>query len=142
VADDLRKLLDHIVRTFVVRDELVAIDQDATASDAGAAIESDKRRARRRELDRAGDLADAFGKGIARANSGLIVLDDRNPDENLIADALIHFLVRTDLATSRAVETEPNHYRYRILINWPKLESVAREAGVDLDHAVRRVSAS
>lgn len=142
MADDLRKVLEHIVRTVVVRDELVAIDQDATASDAGAAIESDKRRAVRRELDRAGDLADAFSKGIARANAGLIVLDDRKPDENQIADALIHFLVRTDLATSRAVETEPNHYRYRILINWSKLESVARDAGVDLNHAVRRVSAS
>jgi hypothetical protein len=141
VADDLRKVLDHIVRTFVVRDELVAIDQDATASDGGDSIESDKRRAARRELDRAGDLAEAFSRGIARSNSGLIVLDDREPNENQMADALIHFLVRTDLATSRAVETEPNHYRYRILINWSKLELVAREAGVDLNQAVKRVSA-
>jgi hypothetical protein len=140
VADDLRKLLDHIVRTYVVRDELVAIDQEASASDGGAAIESDKRRAVRREFDRADDLAEAFSRGVARSQSGLIVLDDRNQEENEIADALIHFLVRTDLATSRAVETEPQHYRYRILINWPKLEEVARDAGIDLEHAVRRGS--
>jgi hypothetical protein len=138
VADDLRKVLDHIVRTYVVRDELVSIDQEATASDRGASIESDKRRATRREFDRADDLADAFCRGVARSNSGLIVLDDRKKDENQMADALIHFLVRTDLATSRSVPTEPNHYRYQIMINWPKLETVAREAGVDLNNAVRR----
>lgn len=140
MADDLRKLLDHIVRTYVVRDELVSIDQEASASDGGAAIESDKRRAARREFDRADDLAEAFTRGVARSRAGLIVLDDRNQEENEIADALIHFLVRTDLATSRAVETEPQHYRYRILINWSKLAEVARDAGVDLDQAVKRSS--
>jgi len=138
VADDLRKVLDHIVRTYVVRDELVSIDQEASASDRGASIDSDKRRATRREFDRADDLADAFCRGVARSNSGVIVLDDRKKDENEMADALIHFLVRTDLATSRSVATEPNHYRYQIMINWPKLETVAREAGVDLNNAVRR----
>jgi hypothetical protein len=138
VADDLRKLLDHIVRTYVLRDELVSIDHEASASDRGASIDSDKKRAVRRELDRADELADAFSRGIGRAQSGLIVLDDRNKDENQIADALIHFLVRHDLASSRAVELEPQHYRYRIIINWPKLEAVAREAGIDLNSAARR----
>jgi hypothetical protein len=138
VADDLRKLLDHIVRTYVLRDELVSIDQDASASDRGESIESDKKRAMRRELDRADDLAEAFARGVGRSNSGVIVLDDRKEEENQMADALIHFLVRTDLATSRSIETEPNHYRYQIMINWRKLETVARDAGVDLNNAVRR----
>lgn len=138
MADDLRKLLDHIVRTYVVRDELIAIDLEASASDRGESIESDKKRAARREFDRADDLADAFARGLSQAQAGLIVLDDRDKRENQIADALIQFLVRADLATSRAVELEPNHYRYRILIDWPKLVSVARDAGIDLDHVVRR----
>ena len=138
MADDLRKLLDHIVRTYVVRDELVSIDQEASASDHGESIESDKKRAMRRELDRADDLAEAFSRGVGRSNIGVIVLDDRNQEENQMADALIHFLVRTDLATSRSIETEPHHYRYQIMINWPKLETVAREVGVDLNNAVRR----
>lgn len=140
MADDLRKLLDHIVRTYVVHDELVAIDQDASASDRGDEIESDKKRAVRREFDRADELGDAFSRGVSRSQSGLIVLDDRNQEENQMADALIHFLVRTDLATSRAVETEPQHYRYRIIINWAKLTDVARDVGVDLEHAVKRGS--
>lgn len=134
----MRKLLDHIVRTYVVRDELVSIDQEASASDRAESIESDKRRAVRREMERADELSDAFTRGITRSNSGLIVLDDRVQEENQIADALIHFLVKTDLASSRAVETEPNHYRYRILIHLDKLEAVAREAGIDLGNALRR----
>lgn len=138
MADDLRKLLDHIVRTFLVHDELVSIDLEASASDRGESIDSDKKRAVRREFDRADDLADAFLKGVTRAEAGLIVLDDRDKSENQIADALIHFLVRSDLATSRAVELEPNHYRYRILIDWPKLESVARDAGIDLNQVARK----
>jgi hypothetical protein len=136
----MRKLLDHIVRAYVVRDELVSIDQEASASDRAESIESDKRRAVRREFDRADELSDAFSRGISRSQSGLIVLDDRNREENQIADALIHFLVRTDLASSRAVETEPNHYRYRIMIHLDKLEVVAREAGLNLEQMLRRGS--
>lgn len=140
MADDLRKLLGHIVRTSLLPDELVSIDHEASASDDGESIASDKRRAERRELDRADELARAFGRGIARAQSGLIVLDDRDPEEDEIADALIHFLVRSDLATSRAVETDPQHYRYQIMINLPRLHEVARAAGIDLDAAIKRVS--
>ncbi len=137
MADDMRKLLDHIVRIFLVHDDFVSIEQEASANEPGDAIETDKKRAARRESDLADDLAVAFSRGIARSEAGLIILDDRNAEENQIADALINFLVRADLATSRAVETEPSHYRYRIMINWPKLESVARDAGVDLSAAVR-----
>ena len=135
MADDIRKLLDHIVQSVLVHDELVSIDQEASANEPGAAIESDKKRTVRREIDLADDLSGAFIRGITRSRSGSIVLDDRNPDQNQMADALIHFLVRTDLATSRAEETEPNHYRDRISVNWTRLESVAHEAGVDLDDA-------
>lgn len=140
VADDIRRLLDYIVRSFVLHDEMVEIDQDAPASEHGESIDSDKRRAARRELDRADELASDFGKGMARAHDGIVVLDDRNPDENAIANALIYFLVRNNLATSRAVETEPGHYRYRVILDRPRLQEVANAAGVDLDQAVRRLA--
>jgi hypothetical protein len=137
VADDIRKLLDHIVRVYLVHDDLVSIDQSASANEPGAAIESDKRRVERRELERAGELAQAFSQGLARSQSGAITLDDRDAAENAIADALIHFLVRADLATSRATETEPNHYSYRIAVDWTKLADVAAEAGVELSSLTR-----
>ena len=84
-ADESRKLLDYIVRHFVLHDELVSIDLDASASDAGDSIEMDKREVVQRELTRADDLAAAFADGLARANraraSGAreITLDDRDP---------------------------------------------------------------
>ncbi len=138
MADDIRKLLDYIVRTYVVRDELVSIDLEATASDRADAIAADKRKAAERELDRADELSGPFVRGLSLASDGLVVLDDRNPDENLMADALIRFLVPYDLATSRTVETEPNHYRYRILIKGDRLNAVAKAAGIDLEQAIRR----
>jgi hypothetical protein len=140
VADDIRRLLDYIVRSFVLHDEMVEIDQDASAGEHGESIESDKRRAARRELDRADELASDFAKGMARAHDGIVVLDDRNPDENAIANALIYFLVRNNLAASRAVETEPGHYRYRVILDRERLREVADAAGVDLDQAVRRLA--
>jgi hypothetical protein len=142
VADDLRKLLDHIVRRYVVPDELVGIDLEASASDRGEAIETDKRRAVRREIERADNLAGAFSRGLARAHArnGDIVLDDRNPEENQEADALIGFLVSHDLASSRTEETEPMHYRYYVAVDWDRLGEVARAAGVDLDQALRRAA--
>jgi hypothetical protein len=142
VADDLRKLLDHIVRRYVVPDELVGIDLEASASDRGEAIETDKRRAVRREIERADSLAGAFSRGLARAHArtGEIALDDRNPEENQEADALIGFLVSHDLASSRTEETEPMHYRYYVAVDWDRLGEVARAAGVDLDQALRRAA--
>lgn len=142
MADDLRKLLNHIVRQYVVHDEQVGIDLNATASDEGADIESDKRRAARREIERADQLADAFSRGLARARaaSGQLVLDDRNPEENEEADALISFLVSHDLASSHSEETEPRHYRYFLTINWANLHAAAGSAGIDLDQAISRAS--
>ena len=138
MADDVRRLLDYIVRSYVLHDEMVEIDQDASASEGGESIDSGKRRAVRREIERADDLAAAFGKGLALARDGLVVLDDRNPDEDQIANALIYFLVRNNFAASRAVETDPNHYRYRIMLDRERLGQAAAAAGVDLDGVLRR----
>jgi hypothetical protein len=142
VANDLRKMLDYIVQRYVVHDDLVGIDLEASASDRGEAIETDKRRAVQREVERAESLAGAFSRGLARAraHSGELILDDRNPEENQEADALIGFLVSHDLASSHTEETEPMHYRYHVVVDWDRLEETARAAGIDLDQALRRVS--
>jgi hypothetical protein len=142
VADDLRKLLNHIVRQYVVHDEEVGIELEASASDEGADIESDKRQAARREIERADLLADAFSRGLmrARAANGQLVLDDRDAEENEEADALISFLVSHDLASSHTEETEPMHYRYFLTINWANLHAAAGAAGIDLNHALSRAT--
>jgi hypothetical protein len=144
LADESRKLLDYIVDHYVLHDELVAIDLEASASDAGASIESDKHEAVRRERSRADELAGAFGEGLARANDARaagqaeLALDDRDPEQNQIADALIQFLVRNHFATSRTEETSQYHYVYLIEIDWDQLRGIMQQAGVDFERAVQR----
>ena len=142
MPERLRKVLNHITARYLVHEDLRSIDFEAASSETGDAIESDKREAIKREQARADGLADAFRAGLLlayrsrQAGQREIALDDRDPDEDAIADALIHALVRTDLAASTSEETDPYHYVYRIAIDWERLDEVAQEAGVDLDETL------
>lgn len=146
MADDMRKLLNYIVTQFVVRDEQRAIELDAAPSENGLDLEDDKREAARREFERADELADAFSRGVAlayrRATLGgtYLALDDRKPDEDRMAEALIRFLVSYDLASSRTEETTEQHYIYQIGVYWDRLTEVAKNAGVDLARAIAKYS--
>lgn len=139
MADEIRQILNHIVSTYVVEDEVRSIDRDAPNSSDGDAIETDKIEAVRREEERAHQLAASFESGLHRAwhrsrmGGHEIALDDRNQDDNRIADALIQLLVRFDLAGSRTEQTDSRHYTYYIAVDWPRLRDVAGEADVDLD---------
>ena len=145
MAERLRTVLDFITVQYLVRDDLRGIDFDAESSESGEAIESEKREAIKRERERSAEIADAFRDGLAlayrarQAGQREIALDDRDPNEDAIADALIHALVRTDLAASTTEETTPLHYVYRIAVDWDRLGKVARKAGVDLDEALGQV---
>ncbi len=144
MADEVRKLLDYIVDHYVVRDEIKSIELDAPPREPGATIEADKKEAVRRETDRADDLASAFARGLHLAYGGRglgqteLTLDDRDPDQDRMADALIRFLVSHDLAASRTEETEPLHYTYHVAIAWDRLAEVAHAADVDLERALRQ----
>ncbi|MGC4190012.1 MAG: hypothetical protein QM589_02095 [Thermomicrobiales bacterium] len=137
MADDLRQVLDYIVRRYVVDDELRTIDRDAPTM--AADLEQDKYQAARREVERADSLSAAFEKGVVKAWQRYAIggtelpLDDRKPDENRMADALIRFLVSYDLASSRSIETGDRTYTYFVAIDWPKLRDIAMAAGVNLD---------
>lgn len=144
MADDVRKLLDYIVNHYVVRDEVKSIDLDAPPREPADVIEADKREVARREQERADALADPFAHGLARAyqRAGIggheVVLDDRNEEENRMADALIRFLVSHDLAASRTEETEPRQYTYYIQVDWDRMDAVAREAGINIERALAK----
>ncbi len=147
MADEVRKLLDYIVNHYVVRDEVRTIDLDAPPREPADVIEADKRDVVRREQDRADALAGPFARGLARAHQRAsiggheVALDDRKPEENRMADALIRFLVSHDLASSRTEETEPRQYTYYLQIDWERLAEVARAADVDLDRALSKYQA-
>ena len=147
MADDLRSLLRYIVTNYVVRDEQRAIELDASPSDGGESIEQDKQDAARREVEWMDEYADAFAQGLARAHQRAdlggttLTLDDRNPAEDSMADALIRVLVSNNMATSRTEETDANHYTYLLSVNWERLQTVAEQAGIDLAQALARQKA-
>lgn len=138
MASDIDKLLNYIVRNYLVRQDVLTIERDATAAEPGDAIVEDQERVTRSEEERAQALEDAFREGLLRADAARraggsgISLDDRKPDDNRQADALVNFLVRSKLATSTARETDAQHYIYTVSINWEALERVAREAKTSL----------
>jgi hypothetical protein len=138
VADDVGKLLRFIARRYLARQEAIEIERDATAADEAEDITANQRRAIREEEQRADALSDAFREGLRRADAArraggnAISLDDRKPEEDRQAEALIHFLVRSDLATSTSRETDQHRYIYTIAVEWEGLDRVAHEAKVDL----------
>ncbi|HUZ00647.1 MAG TPA: hypothetical protein VMU89_09875 [Thermomicrobiaceae bacterium] len=143
MPDDLERLLRFIVRNYNVREEVKDIERDASSVDD---VPAELRRAAREEEQRAGQLLPAFREGLARADAArraggnAISLDDRDPLDNQIADALVHFLVRPGIALSSTRETQPLHYIYTIAVDWNQLVSVAHRARVDLDTAIRHSS--
>jgi hypothetical protein len=142
VPERTRALLDYIVASYVVVDEQKDIDLNAPATEAGNDLASEKVEVAERERQRAAALAEPFRQGLLaayrmrRMGRDELPLDDRVPDENAMADALIRFLVSFDLAESRTEETEPMHYVYNVRIDWQKLGAVAQRAGIDLDAAL------
>ena len=146
MPDRIRGLLDYIVSQYVVVDEQKDIDLNAPASESGGEIETEKEEVGQRERERADALAEPFRLGLLaawqerRAGRGELALDDRRPDENAMADALIRFLVSFDLAESRTEETEPLHYVYHLRVNWDRLAGVARSVELDLDAALGQIS--
>lgn len=142
----IQGLLDYIVSHYALVDEQKDIDLNAAASESGGEIESEKAEAVQRERERAAALAYPFRQGLVaawkaeRAGRRELVLDDRQPNENVIADALIRFLVSFDLAESRTEETEPLHYRYYLRVDWDRLGEVARRAGFDLSATLTQLS--
>lgn len=144
MADDVEKLLRFIARGYLGRQEALEIERDATAADEGPNIVADQQRVMREEEQRASDLSGAFREGLLRADAArraggnAISLDDRKPDEERQAEALIHFLVRSDLASSTTRETEQHRYIYTVSVDWEALDRVAHDARIDLHDLLNR----
>lgn len=144
LANDVQKLLQFIAHHYIARQEAIELERDASAAEQGENITADKRRVVKQEEDRAEALSDPFREGLRRADDArraggnAISLDDRKPEEDQQADALIHFLVRSQLATSTSRETDQHRYIYTIAVDWDALDRVAREARVNLASVLGR----
>lgn len=144
VADDVEKLLRFIARRYVAREEMLEIERDASAADEADDIVAGQRRAIQSEEQKATEMADAFREGLRRADAArraggnAISLDDRKSEDDRIADALIHFLVRSDIAASTTRETEQHRYIYTIAVDWDALDRVSQDAKVNLGEVLGR----
>ena len=146
MADPFSELLELIVRDYAITDAQKDVDLNATVDEPAAVIEADKRQIEIDFSNRARELQPAFRTGLLLAfeaqgtGSPEIRLDDRDAEQNAIADALIAYLVGFDFAESRSEETEPGHYDYFISVNWGPLYQVAESAGIDLPAALARAA--
>jgi hypothetical protein len=146
VADAFAELLGFIVRNLVITDAQKDVDLNATADEEAATIEAEKDRIVRDAEEQARTLYPAFRSGLVLAfeAQGIghpeIRLDDRDAEQNAIADALIRYLVGFNLAESRSEETEPGHYDYFVSVNWDPLYRLAEEADVDLPAALAQAA--
>ena len=142
MADAFSKLLDAIVRDLVIVDAHKDVDLNSDADVDGAAIEAQKAEIIASSEARAAALADSFREGIVLAYEAQgtghpeISLDDRQAEQNAIADALITYLVRYDLAESRSEETVPGHYLYFVSVTWSALYQFAEANEIDLPAAL------
>jgi hypothetical protein len=144
VIDEVRRVRDYIVNQYVVRDEVRSIDRDAMVVPDGQSIETDKQLAVRREEQHAHTLSEPFNDALLLAwrrktrGGTELQLDDRDPGQNSMADALIQFLVRFDLAESRTEETDPLRYTYYISVDWERLFAVAASQDIALESALNK----
>jgi hypothetical protein len=144
VADDLDRLLNAVIEREILRLDRQSVELTAGPRVPVETIDANQMIERDRERHRAAELGPAFAEGLRRARAARragqedLVLDDRRLDENAIADALVQFLVRPHLAASHTEQTEPNHYVYRIAVDWSRLAQLAAEAGIDLDAELTR----
>lgn len=143
----LRELLTYIVDRYATAANARRIDLDANAEIPGDEIAAGKAAAAEREHDRASEQAAAFAAGLERAwqrarhGGATISLDDRDPEQNAMAGALIDYLVRFDLARSDSRDVGANHYVYDIAIDWDRLREVAAASGQRLDDLLSRPDA-
>lgn len=135
----IRQLLSFIVSRYAAADDQRRVELDANAELSGSDIEADKAAAVEREHDAADRQAEAFERGLNRAWDRLqrggaeITLDDRDPEENAIATALINFLVRFELAESHSRDVGDQHYEYVVRVDWDRLRELASMNGQRLD---------
>ena len=144
MADPIGDLLNAIVRDLLITDSQKDIDLNAPAEESAAAIQSEKSRIVAQATEQARALLPAFRSGLLLAFEAQgvgkpeIGLDDRDAQQNAMADALIIYLVRYDLAESRSEEIAPGHYDYFVSVNWDPLYRFASERGIDLPGALAK----
>ncbi len=138
---DARKLLDFIIHGQPASLEEKQAEYAPRAGDPADPPEIMAGHEVQTEAEAAQRLFPAFAAGLraaaaSRTTGQALMLDDADPAQNGLADALIRFLVKSHLATVETQEEAPDHYRYLVTVDWPGMERTATLAGVDLNAAL------
>ncbi len=135
---DVGRLLEFIVRNRQFRLERTIAEMETRANQTPEIV-FEPGTVREEEVQAARAHQNAFARGLYAAwcaheqGGAPLELDDRDPEQNAQAEALILYLVRPNLASVETEQVAPEHYRYRLQVDWPVLRGVADRAGVDLD---------
>lgn len=142
MADGVERLLNVLIEREILRVEEKNVELTSGSRVSAETVDTNQTIEADRERQRVSDLGGAFAAGLRRAYAAQqageheIALDDRRQDENAMADALVQFLVRPHYAASQTDPSEPNHYIYRIAVDWEHLNRLADKAGIDLRAAL------
>jgi hypothetical protein len=136
----------HTLLNFIIHNRLATMEEKQSefasrAIDPGEQVAEMTSHNVQTEEEAAGRLVPGCGGGLRaagaqRAQGGALVLDDADPQQNAMADALIRFLVKPLLATVDTEEVAAGHFRYHVTPDWAGLERTATLAGVDLNAAL------
>ena len=138
---DARSLLEFIIQNRLATLEEKQAEFSARALDPGDQPAIMAAHEVQTEEDAAGRLFPAFVAGLRalgaqRAAGGPLALDDSDPQQSAMADALIRFLVKSHLATVESEDLGDGRFRYQVTADWAGLQQTATLAKVDLDAAL------
>lgn len=136
MADFFETLLKHINDSRVEVLDKKSIELDASPVEPVNSEITDMQQDRQRDVQK--DIV-PFTRGLVsayqqmRSNQPVTALHQNIPEENAIADAMIEYLVRPELASVVTEGEGPNNYVYYVEVNWPALSAVANEVGLNLE---------
>ncbi len=163
MAGAIEKLQRYLISNRLLTIEEKLAELNAPADEGNAIIADNRADNAAREDDDMARLYGPFAIGLKRATAVRgtqreLALSDADPLESAASDALVRYLVRTDLAAVRSEEqpgSEPTaevasdgtlltelapNYTYYFTINWPDLEQAAQEAGTNLDDVLHEAN--
>lgn len=135
MAQFYETLLGHIINSRVIVLDKKIIELEATPTqEVNEDLERIERARKRGQSEDIRPFSRALVYAYQNVQAGKPTVDLRQsvPEEDDMADAMIQYLVKPDLATVITEDAGNNNYIYHIEVDWNALDTVAREVGLDL----------
>lgn len=126
-------LLDALTWFLKLRAEATTLEANAKARRPMGEVAEEEERLVADEFERARVALPDFERGLRGLRSARpdeVIFDSRDPEQDRIAGALIAYLVSTDFATVQTEDLPGERYRYRIGVDWDRLDDFAARLGL------------